>query len=507
MRAILKTATLSAAFLSFPRVILLSSILLLGRMPAAFALDGVYQGCWTDYAGNNYCEEPSYDSSSYSSSVPDYYGASGSLGDAAGRLGEAVAGVWAAAAARQAELAALRRQALANNEQGNIYYKNGDYDNAIAYYLAAMETLPNDSVILANLRRAQGHQLNDRASAAHDQGDYQGAIALYKQALEFSPEDIGIRRNLTRAEKSVAREKLQGEAERRRQQTEKIKLELLPSISEIFSDLAPPATVADAGGLGFEAISAPGAADAPAPDTGGLDFEIPAAETAGTDGFDGEDFSGLRDAPRNVPEAGKRELPIAPMPSALIENPGLEAEEKMPGANLGRAPTAGEQLKSAAFHGGQTFREGESAAYADAKNIFDQSDGAHKGGLDAVSIDYAGMGKEALPIPEERLGDSSLKPLAEAWNQKDRSHRQAEEKLKKFESKEDKTPQDFVEIAKARQEITVIESEKQVLKIKIDDAIQKPAPEKAVLPKKPEPPPPVLGKPKKKGNDEFIMVE
>lgn len=503
MRAILNTATR----LLFLRILLLSSFLILGRMPPAAALEGVYQGCWTDHAGNNYCEEPSYDSSSYSSSVPDYYGASGSLGDAAGRLGEAVASAWAAAAARQAELAVLRRQALANNEQGNIYYKNGDYDNAIAYYLAAMETLPNDSVILANLRRAQGHQLNDRASAAHDQGDYQNAIALYTQALEFSPEDLDIRRNLTRAEKSVAREKLQGEAERRRQQTEKIKLELLPSISEIFSDLAPPVTVAEAGagGLTFEGFSAP--ASEGIPETGELNFETPAPAAGSIEGFEEEDFSDLRDVPGNLTEAGQPELPIDAMPRAFIENPDLKEKEEMPGVNLGRAPTAGEQLKSAAFHGGKTFREGKSAAYEDAQNIFDQSDGAHKGGLDAVSIDYAGMGKEALPIPEERLGDSSLKPLAEAWNQKDRSHRQAGEKLKQLESKEDKTPQDFVEIAKARQEITVIESEKQVLKIKIDDAIQKPDPVKAVRPKKPEPPPPMLEKPKKKGNDEFIMVE
>ncbi len=468
---------------------------LLAPSSSAWAISGVQVGnCWTDYDGTNYCGDSGSSSSSYDSGYSYDYSGYSALGEAMGQagaqLGEALIGAWADSIMENARREAERTAALENNKQGNIYFKNGDYATAISYYESALQTLPNDRVIQKNLSRARGLLYNDQGVALHDRGDYADAIARYRQALEHQPEDLAIRGNLTRAEKQIAREKLAGEARALQARTDQIKLELLPSLEELFGDLGPGPgeTVQTGGGMTFLTLADAGSTAAPA-DFEPLDFEIP------------ED---LRDAP--APQ-NPRSLPIEPMPDARVKDPGLEVLEPG-GVPLDGKPLASEQLRSAEYHGRQALKMGNTGAKIEAGKIFDSSEGSYQGGLEPVQLKYTGMGKEALPIPEARRADPALEPLAAEWMQTDRAHRAVETQLEQLEAKGAKTSQDYVEMARVKQELTKIENEKHFIRFRIDEKLREPpaAPETTV-PAPKRPPVAVPEPPAPKGDDEYVLVE
>ena len=71
------------------------------------------------------------------------------------------------------DLDAERNDARSYYNRGAAYYKNGDYDNAVADYTQAIE-LSLDGAYYAYLGRAE---------ACHDKGDYDKAISDLTQAI------------------------------------------------------------------------------------------------------------------------------------------------------------------------------------------------------------------------------------------------------------------------------------------------------------------------------------
>ena len=83
------------------------------------------------------------------------------------------------------------RQALALNKQGLKAYNdamdgNGDqdYQAAINYFEQALEKLPDDSVILNNLQKAQRFNFGKQGYAAYNKGDWQTAVKYFQDALD-----------------------------------------------------------------------------------------------------------------------------------------------------------------------------------------------------------------------------------------------------------------------------------------------------------------------------------
>ncbi|HEX9779734.1 MAG TPA: tetratricopeptide repeat protein [bacterium] len=184
---------------------------LIALMPCAARaeIQGVYQGCWSDYEGNNYCGDApsggSYDDGgSYSYGSDDY----SAYGDAAYKLGEAVGMLFADAIADMAAAQAAASQAWAFNSQGNEAFARGDYEGAIAAYRQALEYSPTDPYIQNNLRRAQASVHVARGRAYHEQGDLERAIASYREALAYEPSNRAIHQYIRLAEQKQAYEQV-----------------------------------------------------------------------------------------------------------------------------------------------------------------------------------------------------------------------------------------------------------------------------------------------------------
>jgi len=206
--------------------------------PQAHAITGVYQGCWTDYDGNNYCgdDSPSSSGSSYSSGSYDYSGAY-----AAGQaIGQAISNVFTAAAEAQAQAAAQRRQALDLNLQGNSYLKSGDWAQAISYYEQALTYSPYDLVIKKNLKRAKSGKLNKQGVDAHDSGDWKTALYYYRQSLALDPGDHTVIKNMQMAKKMRSRDLVRGKQARMNEQMAEASAQIQQKIDQVVSDLKPP---------------------------------------------------------------------------------------------------------------------------------------------------------------------------------------------------------------------------------------------------------------------------
>jgi tetratricopeptide (TPR) repeat protein len=144
----------------------------------AGAVDGVYQGCWTDYEGNNYCgDAPSGGSSSGSSYDSGYYS------DGYSALGEALGAIIAQGIAD----AAVAAQGYEYNSQGNRYAAQGKYEEAIAAYEQALQFIPNDYTVLQNIQRARAGQHLARGRDYHKLGNIERALAEYRQAIAYDP--------------------------------------------------------------------------------------------------------------------------------------------------------------------------------------------------------------------------------------------------------------------------------------------------------------------------------
>jgi len=145
--------------------------------PARAEMGGVYQGCWTDYEGNNHCGDAPSGSSSYGGSydAAAYAGAE-QLGEALGLL-----------AAQALENMAIAAQGYEINARGNQLAARGDFESAIAAYQQALQYVPNDAIVLRNLRRAQAGLHLARGRVHHKQGDLESALAEYREALAHDP--------------------------------------------------------------------------------------------------------------------------------------------------------------------------------------------------------------------------------------------------------------------------------------------------------------------------------
>ena len=145
--------------------------------PAGSEMDGVYQGCWTDYEGKNHCGDAPSGGSGYGGGYdPAAYAAAAQLGEALGLL-----------AAKAIEDMAVATQGYEISARGNRLAASGDFEAAIAAYQQALQFVPNDPIVLQNLRRANAGLHLARGRAHHERGDLESALAEYREALVHDP--------------------------------------------------------------------------------------------------------------------------------------------------------------------------------------------------------------------------------------------------------------------------------------------------------------------------------
>lgn len=162
--------------------------------PAAAEMGGVYQGCWTDYEGNNHCGDAPSGGSSYGSGYdPAAYAAAAQLGEALGLL-----------AAQAIENMAVAAQGYEINARGNRLAARGDFEAAISAYQQALQFVPNDPVVLQNLRRANAGLHLARGRAHHEQGDLERALDEYREALAYDPSNRAAHQFVRLAEQKQA---------------------------------------------------------------------------------------------------------------------------------------------------------------------------------------------------------------------------------------------------------------------------------------------------------------
>lgn len=407
-------------------------------------IEGVATGWWSDNEGNNYYGDPPSEDSSYSSDST-YYGSS--YGDAGARLGQAVSDMFQQIAEAERIARERRAQGLQLNSLGNQAFSAGDWDQAISNYEQAIEYFPSDQTILNNLRRARAYKINAEGVKYHDQKDWKNAVSFYKQALEMAPEDRTIRKNLTLAERMKGVEKEQALQEKFTQATREVQ----PMVEQIVGGLKPPS--------------------ASAPPIQILD---------------------------------KQELPIEPFKWEEVDDSSLKASTKpLPGNAAG----AGEHAQSAQRHANKIKQMLESpesegldldpmaeSLSEGAGLVFDTA-GEYAGTLRKPDVKAEGMGVEEFKIPEERMNDATLAPLAEKWNQMDRDHRVVEDAYEKMKEKADKTPQDYVDMANAKAKLFQVEYEKKILKRDLEEKLAQP---------KPETPPASAPKPETKESEDKV---
>lgn len=420
-------------------------------------IEGVPTGWWSDYEGNNYYGNPPSKGADDSYSPAPYYDSAlyQATSNAASQFGQAINNWFQQAAEAQRQALERRTQGLQLNTLGNQALNARNWDEAISYYEQALAYTPGDPAIQDNLRRARALKVNEQGVQRHREKDWGNAISYYKQALEIAPEDRTIRKNLTLAERMKGVEKEQALQEKLVQASR----EAQPRVEQIVSGLKPPSA-------------------------------------------------------SPVLIAQKRELPIEPFEWKNTEDPSLKGDAKPP---LGTARGAGEHAQSAQRHAekiremlkrpqGVPFDPMAESLSSEAGKAFD-TPGEYAGALRKPEIKAEGMGVEELQIPEERMNDPSLKPLAEKWNQMDRNHRGVEDAYEKLKAKEDKTPQDFVEMATTKAKLHQIEYEQKILKRDWEEKLAQPKVEPRV--EKPPPAPEVKeskGKEKSKGQ-RIEMIE
>ncbi|MBW2543556.1 MAG: tetratricopeptide repeat protein [Deltaproteobacteria bacterium] len=145
--------------------------------PARAEMGGVYQGCWTDYEGNNHCGDAPSGGSSYGGGYdPSAYVAAAQLGEALGLL-----------AAQAIQDMAVAAQGYEINARGNRLAARGDFEAAISAYQQALQFVPNDPIVLQNLRRANAGLHLARGRAHHERNDLESALAEYREALAYDP--------------------------------------------------------------------------------------------------------------------------------------------------------------------------------------------------------------------------------------------------------------------------------------------------------------------------------
>jgi len=82
----------------------------------------------------------------------------------------------------------------------------------------------------------------------------------------------------------------------------------------------------------------------------------------------------------------------------------------------------------------------------------------------------------ASPIPKDKMNDPAFAPLAKEWKKADQKHQVLNQKLEKLKAKPDKSPKDFVDIAKTKDEVDRVVKKKQFISFKVNDQLEK-APE------------------------------
>jgi hypothetical protein len=157
-------------------------------------MDGVYQGCWTDYEGHNHCgDAPSGGSSGGGGYDSAAYAGAEVLGQALGLM-----------AAQAIQGMAVAAQGYEINAQGNRLVASGDFEGAISAYQQALQFVPNDPTVLRNLHRAQAGLHLARGRAYHEQGDLESALAEYREALGYDPANRAVHQLVRLAEQKQA---------------------------------------------------------------------------------------------------------------------------------------------------------------------------------------------------------------------------------------------------------------------------------------------------------------
>lgn len=389
------------------------------------------------------CDALEYDGSSdYGYDASSYSGAA----EAGARLGEAIRAQFEAAAEAQRIAAQQRVQALQLNSSGNRAFSTGLWDDAIVYYEQALALTPWDQVIQDNLRRARAAKINEQGIEFHRVQDWPNAIAAYKQALAFSPEDRVIRKNLTLAERMQGMQK----EERLEHNIAVAYQSIQPILEQVLTGIKP-------------AHAAP-----------------------------------------PILLAKQRELPITKFEWDKTDPKDLKVASNPP---TGTAQGAGEHGKSAAYHADKIRRvmkerpvnpaeDFDTAAEVlkhEGGNVFDSA-GRYSGTLRKPEIRAEGMGKEALVIPDSRMQDPSVAPLADKWNRIDREHGALERRYESLKDKADKTPMDYVDMAKMKGELSQIEYNKNLLKREWERKLAEPPipPVADAKTEKPNPPSPPM---------------